>query len=530
MLFGSGTLHGDPLGTKEAMGFEALRETLMSENGFPTAAASGCKLRVVKQRPPIPGLVGRGLLERSRRKTDEELIQLLQAHQLVMLNTWSSKRPVTSGTFRNGDQISQLDFVLVRRCFADAWARRARAQSLDLAPWRLGPKHKPVLASLPFRAGWCLVRKTQGVPKYSVSNLRNCIKQAGPRAQALAVAVKGILQSCAAHMDFRQINARLLNLCQTWFPASKPSRALPSRNPETIQAAHRLWDLQKQLQLRKSSRKLSFQEANAAWHRHQALQQARSEIRRSGRDARRQWLISQIEVAEDACNRNDLRTVYQVVSTLAPKTKRDNVYVKSPQGHLLNSREQFDAIFQYFRDAFSRKEEFLGSGVSKPVEFSTPEVIASIGKLKAGKAVPKSSPPAELWKLCPHDFAQHFLQVVDQAQQPLRRLPSETVDCSLLLLPKPHKPSRQPKDLRPIGLQDSSSKSVSNRRWLPAWLPARSTPIAVINLLKKLLLGFRVIVRESEAGSAECAHATCRQLSGILHRRYYARIRPLPCI
>ena len=298
MLFGSGTLHGDPLGTKEAMGFEALRETLMSENGFPTAAASGCKLRVVKQRPPIPGLVGRGLLERSRRKTDEELIQLLQAHQLVMLNTWSSKRPVTSGTFRNGDQISQLDFALVRRCFADAWARRARAQSLDLAPWRLGPKHKPVLASLPFRAGWCLVRKTQGVPKYSVSNLRNCIKQAGPRAQALAVAVKGILQSCAAHMDFRQINARLLNLCQTWFPASKPSRALPSRNPETIQAAHRLWDLQKQLQLRKSSRKLSFQEANAAWHRHQALQQARSEIRRSGRDARRQWLISQIEVAE----------------------------------------------------------------------------------------------------------------------------------------------------------------------------------------------------------------------------------------
>ena len=51
MLFGSGTLHGDPLGTKEAMGFEALRETLMSENGFPTAAASGRKLRVVKQRP-----------------------------------------------------------------------------------------------------------------------------------------------------------------------------------------------------------------------------------------------------------------------------------------------------------------------------------------------------------------------------------------------------------------------------------------------------------------------------------------------
>ena len=523
MLFGSGTLHGDPLGTKEAMGFEALRETLMSENGFPTAAASGCKLRVVKQRPPIPGLVGRGLLERSRRKTDEELIQLLQAHQLVMLNTWSSKRPVTSGTFRNGDQISQLDFVLVRRCFADAWARRARAQSLDLAPWRLGPKHKPVLASLPFRAGWCLVRKTQGVPKYSVSNLRNCIKQAGPRAQALAVAVKGILQSCAAHMDFRQINARLLNLCQTWFPASKPSRALPSRNPETIQAAHRLWDLQKQLQLRKSSRKLSFQEANAAWHRHQALQQARSEIRRSGRDARRQWLISQIEVAEMPVTE----------MTCAPFTK------SFPCSHPRQSA--ITCTSNHHRDIYliagnsltrysSRKEEFLGSGVSKPVEFSTPEVIASIGKLKAGKAVPKSSPPAELWKLCPHDFAQHFLQVVDQAQQPLRRLPSETVDCSLLLLPKPHKPSRQPKDLRPIGLQDSSSKSVSNRRWLPAWLPARSTPIAVINLLKKLLLGFRVIVRESEAGSAECAHATCRQLSGILHRRYYARIRPLPCI
>ena len=97
------------------------------------------------------------------------------------------------------------------------------------------------------------------------------------------------------------------------FPLVSPPKTLPSRNPETIQAVHRLWDLQKQIQPRKSSRRLSFQEANAAWHRHQALQQARGDIRRSGRAARRQWSISQIE---DACNRNDLRTVYQVVSTL----------------------------------------------------------------------------------------------------------------------------------------------------------------------------------------------------------------------
>ena len=36
--------------------------------------------------------------------------------------------------------------------------------------------------------------------------------------------------------------------------------------------------------------------------------------------------------------------------------------------------------------------------------------------------------------------------------------PSEVVDCDLRLLPKPNKPTRLPKDLRPLGLQDPSAK------------------------------------------------------------------------
>ena len=40
-------------------------------------------------------------------------------------------------------------------------------------------------------------------------------------------------------------------------------------------------------------------------------------------------------------------------------------------------------------------------------------------------------------------------------------LPPKVVDCALALLPKPHKTSKRPADLRPLGLQGPSSKIVA---------------------------------------------------------------------
>ncbi|CAE7560727.1 unnamed protein product [Symbiodinium necroappetens] len=90
---------------------------------------------------PISGLVGRGL-HPTTRAHDLDFEALLLEQKLVLLNTWTSATPRLSRTFLHGTQSSQIDFVLTRRRHADLEAKTAHPTTLDLVPWRLGPKHR----------------------------------------------------------------------------------------------------------------------------------------------------------------------------------------------------------------------------------------------------------------------------------------------------------------------------------------------------------------------------------------------------
>ena len=96
-----------------------------------------------------------------------------------------------------------------------------------------------------------------------------------------------------------------------------------------------------------------------------------------------------------------------------------------------------------------------------PVVFDQEEILRAIGGLKLGKAVPPTSAPAEVWSLCPETYAAHLTGLLNQACQLPVQLPGEVTDCVLSLLPKPNKTSKLPSDLRPLGLQDPSSKIVA---------------------------------------------------------------------
>ncbi|CAE7235660.1 Pol, partial [Symbiodinium sp. CCMP2456] len=93
----------------------------------------GCDLNTGLR--PIPGLIGRGLLKHNK-KPDEEFEALVQAHSLVLLNTWSRASPNGCHTFANHSTKTQLDFVLTRRLTVDGASRLARPVALDLMPWR----------------------------------------------------------------------------------------------------------------------------------------------------------------------------------------------------------------------------------------------------------------------------------------------------------------------------------------------------------------------------------------------------------
>ena len=111
--------------------------------------------------------------------------------------------------------------------------------------------------------------------------------------------------------------------------------------------------------------------------------------------------------------------------------------------------------------------------------FDGHEIVLAIQQLKNAKAVPRSSPVAEVWKHCPHEFAEYFAEVFRCSRQTAPKLPTPMADRQLTLLPKPNKPLHRPQDLRPLGLQDPSSKVlaglVRSRLFLQVkdWLLAR---------------------------------------------------------
>ena len=96
----------------------------------------------------LGGHVGQGVITRQR-TPDPELEGLLQTFDLCVVNTWGRARAARSATFLNGGASTQIDFVIARRSCVDAQARLAGPMELNLSPWRLGPRQRPVRASLP---------------------------------------------------------------------------------------------------------------------------------------------------------------------------------------------------------------------------------------------------------------------------------------------------------------------------------------------------------------------------------------------
>ena len=63
---------------------------------------------------PCGAHVGHGV-HSTLRQQDDELLQILQVHDLCVLNTWKSARTNACTTFHHGEPRSQIDYVITRR-------------------------------------------------------------------------------------------------------------------------------------------------------------------------------------------------------------------------------------------------------------------------------------------------------------------------------------------------------------------------------------------------------------------------------
>ena len=411
---------------------------------------------------PLPGLIGRGVMNKNKLR-DPELEAVLQEHNLVLLNTWGSSRPNCCHTFYHGETRSQIDFLAMRRPAADHVARRAAPYVFDLAPWRQGPKHHALRASIPWRAGWTYAKKPAVQHRFSLGELRLSIKAMDERAQKLQAEVCRTLQRDPESQTVSQMNARVLALCSKLYPARKIHASShsqkPCLQPEVQHAVEQVWATQSAVCT--SAKAVGLRASIEAWRRAAAFKQASRQLRRVSRAARKAWFEDKILEAERAASKHDLGAVYRVINHIAPKKKRDSVRIRGTRGQLLSPHAEFQEVFQHFQSEFRDPKQFdLPS--CQVSHFSVEETQAAIGLLRKGKAVPSTSIPAELWLLCPQEFAQFLTPRINLAGTTAERYPPEVANCTLALLPKPNKPGRRPADLRPLGLQDPGSKVVAN--------------------------------------------------------------------
>ena len=412
----------------------------------------------------LPGHIGRGLLRSDARGVDQDLQLLLQVQGLVPLNTWRRAGPAHTATFLNGAVTSQIDFIAVRKEAADLVARTAAPSEVNLAPWRLGPRHRPVVASAPWVAGWRLRQRTArrgpAPPAFSKAAMQECLRISGPELPELRSRVEHAFKGTTPAEGLPVLNRKLLHICSSLFPQTRKQSARPGSHPNVVQRISEMWYHYREFKA--CRRQAPARALMRVWAAYARFRRSWTALRTASRAERRRWLTEQIRLAHNASLKQDMTTVYRVVRLLAPKQRKDQVRIRSEDGHLLSQRQQFEAIFGYFATAFRRTDAFESGGQPATPTVSEEDLCKCICSLKPRKAVPVGCPPAEIWQVCPKASALFFQGLMHEACAKGGELPKGFTDCSLLLLPKPGKKTRLPKDLRPLGLQDPASKILAS--------------------------------------------------------------------
>ena len=409
----------------------------------------------------LGGHIGSGTLYNAR-TGDTEFTNLLQTHDLCVLNSWGRARPSRCATFQNGHVYSHIDYIILRRSLADPQAKRAGPLALDLAPGRLGPRHRPVRASLPVVGCWKLHgRKPAKGPEYSLQELRMAASAGSENWSRFVAHAQAAVQACASPPNVSTLNRLILPLCARYFPLKRQAKRHAFRSNEVSGAIAEMWRAYHHMRAmpRHVNLKRRVFEAIRRLTRFRVLSR---QVRRASLSHRKQRVHALIDRAASAASKDQMTEVYRVCRQLAPKQRRERVCIRGDDGRTLSPSEQYDAIYGYFSQVFSHPN-MPGFEVScDPPALEHEEQVSAINSLKPRKAVPVTSLPVEVWQACSETFAGcvSVTYAADVATEP-SALSSEITDCSLVLLPKPGRATKLPRDLRPLGIQDPTSKIIA---------------------------------------------------------------------
>ena len=438
------------------------------------------------------GRMGAGLISGSAHPDSTEFRDIIVEHDLCVLNTWQSGCKNGNYTFMNGDRSSQIDYLMLRRSHADCIARDScplmGLHAVDHSPWRGGGKHRAITCSIPLFPGWrTKPRQIGGSLGYDKHALENAIRDGAQVVQAFRSAVSSRLAEQQV-VDVDVINDVLLEQCQAFFPPRHLEKEARPWQTEAVQCSVRqLWDARALLQEQAFALQLACRQLRQVrvqrsrdhcrdcallahvfyyfeyQHRVQVIYK---ELKQKGKQARKAKLLTQLEKAGLAAERIDLKSLYQVLRTLAPKHRYKPVKIRGTDGAPISSHEEFSDILGYFDSLYSQAEPCSDpqhtlhhDALDRCPTITADDMGWALKQNALGKAVPKQHAPCGAWTVCSGLFSSELARVANSCLRGELPIPKRWSDCFLALIPKPNKRLTRPETLRPLGIQDAAGKS-----------------------------------------------------------------------
>ena len=90
------------------------------------------------------------------------------------------------------------------------------------------------------------------------------------------------------------------------------------------------------------------------------MKQAREKCARLARARKREALMEALQLAQEAFQAGDIRAHYKFIRSIAPKTYRRKLCLKSEDGRLMSSEEECAALAKYASNLFATDEPDCG--------------------------------------------------------------------------------------------------------------------------------------------------------------------------
>ena len=422
---------------------------------------------------------------------------------------------------------SQIDYILLRGRRTDSLSKCTQTLiDTDLGAWRGGPKHWPILASMPAE---CFYSPQAPRQDDRTRSLNAQVRQGSlwlPNVEAFQEAVQARVQHLH-QWDTAALNRILQDELQARLTTSADPEDSPSPSREA--PVKRMWQCHRQIKtLQHASDADAIAQCQALRQEFATLQK---QVRSASKLKRQAFVTACLNQAARAARRGDIREIHLQVNKIAPKVVRRQPQLRTEQGHIMTPEQETQTLRAYWQTIYHSRHPRHPDPLKK---YDLPQTLlqTALAKLPHHKALPGHYAPGLAWKLAAEPISALAERTILQDWRLDRFwIPPEWRHAWLCLLLKQGKTGKKAEDYRPIGLTDPVGKAVLGAVYRQhhqavyasvapfpqfAYLPRRGVPQALLRAFEHLHHARKVVAEQRL--TLQQRHAGCirQQLVGAI--------------